>query len=299
MFSVNKKRINKELVRAAWHLFQKDKELVVVPLLGVVATLGTFAAVFKITHGTSLFFTHDAPFFFPHSTSFFLSFVNMQHLSLWGWIFSAVIAYISTALAVFFRVALVAGAWERMKGGDPSIRTCIQAAARRLSAILLWVLITATVSVVLRMLANRVPFFGPLAVILIGGAWAMSTFFMIPIIVAGNPGSFGSIRKSKNLFVSKWKNVVNTSLIVFAYTMAASLLPTLVLIGGVFSWNLQSSHILGGLLISVGGVVLGAFLLVSSAAFLYVRTALYRYVNDRPVEGISIDQLNTAFPQTS
>jgi hypothetical protein len=173
---------------------------------------------------------------------------------------------------VFFRVALVAGAWERMEGGGPSIRTCIRAAARRLSAILSWSLISATVVIVLRMFSNRVPLFGSLAVILIGGAWTMSTFFVIPMIVAGNPSSFGSIRESKNVFVSRWKNVVNTSLIVFAYTIAASLLPTL---------------------------VLGALMLVSSVAFSYVRTALYRYLNDRPIKGNSVDLLNTAFPQTS
>ena len=283
MLSASKKGINRELVRAAWQLFQKDKELVVLPFLGVVASLAAVTAVLKITHGAS----------------FFSSSANTQHPSLWGWMVAAAIAYTSTALAVFFQVALVAGAWERMEGGDPSIRTCIQAASRRLPAIFLWSLITATVGFVLRMLANRVPFFERLAVILIGGAWAMSTFFMIPIIVAGNPGSFGSIRKSKNLFVSKWKNVVNTSLIVFAYTTAASLLAILVLIGGVFSWNLQNNHILGGLLISVGVVVLGALTLVSSAASSYVCTALYRHVNDRPVAGISVDLLNTAFPQTS
>jgi hypothetical protein len=299
MLLVNKKGINRELVRAARQLFLKDKELVVLPLLGVVALLGTFAAVFKIIHNVPFLFAHDAPFFFAHSTSFFFSFLNMQHVSLWGWIVSAVIAYISTALAVFFRVALVAGASERMEGGGPSIRTCIRAAARRLSAILSWSLISATVVIVLRMFSNRVPLFGSLAVILIGGAWTMSTFFMIPMIVAGNPNSFGSIRESKNVFVSRWKNVVNTSLIVFAYTIAASLLPTLVLLGGVFSWNLQSSHILGGLLICVGVVVLGALMLVSSVAFSYVRTALYRYLNDRPIKGNSVDLLNTAFPQTS
>jgi hypothetical protein len=74
MLLVNKKGINRELVRAARQLFLKDKELVVLPLLGVVALLGTFAAVFKIAH--------DAPFFFAHSTSFFFSFLNMQHVSL-------------------------------------------------------------------------------------------------------------------------------------------------------------------------------------------------------------------------
>jgi hypothetical protein len=82
MLLVNKKGINRELVRAARQLFLKDKELVVLPLLGVVALLGTFAAVFKIIHNVPFLFAHDAPFFFAHSTSFFFSFLNMQHVSL-------------------------------------------------------------------------------------------------------------------------------------------------------------------------------------------------------------------------
>ncbi|MGZ5365402.1 MAG: DUF6159 family protein, partial [Mycobacterium sp.] len=66
---------------------------------------------------------------------------------------------------------------------------------RRIGPILGWTLVAFTVGLVLRFLENRFPIAGRIAVWISGAAWAIATFFVVPVIALGT-GPFRSLKRS-------------------------------------------------------------------------------------------------------
>src|SRR6266496_2201797 len=71
-------------------------------------------------------------------------------------------------------------------GGDPSVAGGLEAARRKAGAMLPWALLSATVSVILRNLEDRAGVLGRYAVGLVGIAWSLVTYLVVPILVLEN-----------------------------------------------------------------------------------------------------------------
>ena len=61
----------------------------------------------------------------------------------------------ATVVSVFFTGALVAGAHERMSGGDPTVGSAIGRATQRIPGLVPWALLTATVGMIIQALRER------------------------------------------------------------------------------------------------------------------------------------------------
>lgn len=119
----------------------------------------------------------------------------------------AAMAALTLALAfisIFFRAALVSGAHERMSGGDPTVRSAIAGALERLPKLFGWAVITTIVGSILRAIEQRSGLLGRLAVNIVGMAWAVTTFLVIPVIVIENRGAIDSTKRSVALFRHTW-----------------------------------------------------------------------------------------------
>ncbi len=99
------------LARTSWHVLQKDRELLALPVLsflGALAALLVFALPGFFALETTTTATGDGYAMTPLSSILF------------------VLAGVSVAIiSVFFTGALVAGAHERMSGGDPTVTSAI------------------------------------------------------------------------------------------------------------------------------------------------------------------------------
>ena len=112
---------------------------------------------------------------------------------------------------IFFNSALVYAAHFRLAGGDPNIRTGLYGAMNHAGAIFMWALVSAVVGLVLRILAGRareqggiMGFISQLVVALLGAAWTMLTYFVVPLIVIEGLGFRRSFRESLSLFRRTW-----------------------------------------------------------------------------------------------
>ena len=76
--------------------------------------------------------------------------------------------YVSTFIAIFFNVALAACAARSLRGEDTKVGEGISAAMRRIGPILGWTLVAGTVGLVLRVLEDRFPIAGRIAVWIAG-----------------------------------------------------------------------------------------------------------------------------------
>ena len=131
------------------------------------------------------------------------------HMTIW-FLFYMIVSIIT----VFWNAAIIASAYERLSSGtNPSFSYGIGQAIRCLPQILVWGVIAGTVGLfiqILEALAHNDDSPMPLRIVaglasfIIGIAWWIVTFFMIPMIVLERAGVLDSMGRSTDLFKRTW-----------------------------------------------------------------------------------------------
>lgn len=105
---------------------------------------------------------------------------------------------------IFFNAGLIACARIRMEGGDPTVADGLREAWARLPAIAGWAAIAATVGLVLRMIEERSNLVGKIVAGLLGMAWSITSFLVVPILVIENEGPVSSLKRSAAMLKKTW-----------------------------------------------------------------------------------------------
>ena len=279
----------KQLISAAWIGLKQDKELMVLPVLGGIFSSLSIAVIVGIGYLAGAFDSVLA----QDSTS--------ESVSTLGYVFAALIAYVTTVIALFFQAAVIFGAMERLDGGDPTISSSLAAARKKLGAIMLWALIATTIGLALRAISERAGALGRIGSAIAGMAWAVATFFVLPIVLFEGTNSFAAVKRSGTLISQRWGSVLRTNLR-FGFQLFLALLVTFgsIIIGfGLAITSIDSgtgpSPVIGFALAFAGVVGLIIVTVVTNALNGYVRAVLYRHAVGQLVPGISGDVLTGAF----
>jgi len=133
----------------------------------------------------------------------------VAHMAIW-FVFYLLVSVIT----VFWNAAIIASAYERLSSGtNPSFSYGIGQAMKCLPQILVWGIIAGTIGLFINILEGLshdenapVPlrFVAGLASFIIGIAWWVVTFFVIPMIVLERAGVLDSMGKSTELFKRTW-----------------------------------------------------------------------------------------------
>ncbi len=107
-------------------------------------------------------------------------------------------------IVVFFNMSLMHAAKQYFIGEEVSISKSLQYSVSRLHYIFLWVVFSATVGVVLRILQDNLGWVGKLLIGILGIAWSAATFFVIPILAYENVRPAEALKRSTNLMKEKW-----------------------------------------------------------------------------------------------
>ena len=131
------------------------------------------------------------------------------HMAIW-FVFYLIVSIIT----VFWNAAIIASAYERLTAGtNPSFSYGIGQAMKCLPQIFIWGLIAGTVGLfiqILEGLANNDDSPPPLRLVagiasfIIGVAWWILTFFVVPLIVLERASVFDSMGRSPELFRGTW-----------------------------------------------------------------------------------------------
>lgn len=240
------------MIATCWRVLLLDPELLLMPLLALVLTgsVGWLAANWWLDY-------------FWQNTVYSSMVVRM-----WLMTGFSVFAYVVGTLT---SAAVVAGAMDRLKGGDPTLDRALGAVGRRILPLLGWSLIGAAVNIMFH-IAQETLGRGRIAraVVRIGEvAWANVTFFVIPVILFEGATPFKSLTRSARLFRRQWaETLVGTLGIGFA--MAIIALPIVLIALSVAPDNLQLA-----LAIGLGGLVP---LVIAGATLTGIyNAALYHY----------------------
>jgi len=268
---MDKLRNTLALARSSWSVLQADKELLILPLLSGIASMivaASFVVPIVLTGGA------DEE---PTALGYVLLFVMY-----------VVLAFVT----IFFNAALVAGANERLHGGDPTVGSALRAAASHTGRILPWAIVSATVSILLQAVQQRGGAAGRGVAGIAGLAWSLITFLVIPVIVIEGLGVGAAVKRSSALFKQTWgENVaarVGFGLLGFLLALPAVLLVFLGFAAGTIG---------AGIAIAVAVVWLLAVTLVMASLSSIFQTALYLYAaeNEVPTGYFEREQFRQAF----
>jgi len=180
-------------------------------------------------------------------------------------------------ITIFFNAALVAAAMIRLQGGDPSVADGLRAAWQRIGAIAGYAALAATVGLLLRAAEERVGAVGRIVLSLLGVAWTVATYLVVPVLVTRGLGPVAAVRESAGLFKRTWgENLIGNGGIGVVFGIGNVLL----VLAGVFAVMAAAGAGLPSLAIAVAlGFVLLLVLsvLVQSSLSGVYSAVLYRY----------------------
>jgi hypothetical protein len=220
------------LAKESMGVIRKDPEFMIFPIVSFA--IGVVVAGIL---GTLAFFTD--------------SFGGDSTVSPLGIVLIFLFYFVTYFVTIYFQVALVAAVKLRLSGGNPTLGYGIGEANKRLGAIASWAAIAAIVGLILRLLEGAArrsrgglgSIVAQIAISLVGMAWSLATFFVIPIIAYEGVGGFEAIKSSAGVIKRRWGEAVvgqaGIGLIMFLLA---------ILVGGVFG-------IIGILLLTSGGTV--------------------------------------------
>jgi hypothetical protein len=206
-------------------------------------------------------------------------------------------------IATFFNVCVVYTTKIRFAGGNATFGESIRFAFSRISLIIQWSLLSATVGLLLRLLHNLASRLGKIGEIvanivisLLGMAWSILTVFVVPVLVYEGLGPIDAIKKSAQVIKKTWGEslikAIGLGLVQFLVFVL------IILISGALTFVLASAFDVMGLLVGIGIGVLLLLLagLVFTVASTIFNTALYLYANNNMIaEGFSEDVVRGAF----
>jgi hypothetical protein len=274
----NKNPNGKQLLTASLALFREDKSIAALPVISIASA---FAALVIIGGGLGSVLTIAGV---HPGVGFTISFVLALLLTMF--------------LTTFFGVAVVFAAADRIEGGDPTVKSCMAKAWKRKGIIFGWALLSAVVGTILNAIQEKVPF-GELLSILGGLAWAVATWFVLPVIAFEDVSPFAAVKRSSELFKQRWGKVTRSAVRFGILFLGWMLLGAVALVGGLFlafGTHHNSALTVVGLIVAAAGllvvVVVSVYL---SVVQMYLRTILYRFAVGKSVPDLGVD-LAAAFP---
>ncbi len=242
------------LAQQAWRVLRADRELAVLPVFSFVTT-ALVAATFLIPgFSTGLLAGGD-----PGPA---------------GWVLLFLFYVAATYVTIFFNAALVLAADERMRGGDPTVDSALRAASRHAGRMLPWAVVSATVSVILQALEEQ-GWIGSIVSSLLGLAWSLITFLVIPVLVIEEVGVGTAIRRSTELFKRTWGENVAARIGFGLLGFVAALPAVALVVLGVLAGSAA-----GILLIALAVLWVAGTAVVLAALNSIFQVALYHYAVD-------------------
>ena len=236
-----------QIMKDSAAVLRQDKELMLFPVFGVVVSivviiLGALIAL-AVAGGTAAFQGDEAE----------------VASAVPGLIVVGIATYLLvTFVFTFFNAALVGGALERIRGGDPTIGSSLSSAGRRFLPLLGWAIIAGTVSLIISALRSRAREQGGVGGVIaaIGlsvliAIWEFITFFTVPVIVAEGHGPIGAIRRSYGIVKKTWgKQLVAGFGFGLFYFLVA--IPGILIGGLVLLINPIAGFVVGGVVLLLG-----------------------------------------------
>jgi hypothetical protein len=265
------------LATDSWSVLRSDRSLALFPIVGFVA--GAVALAIVLAPGAAVAVAADA----------------------WWPIvpFALVALYAATFATIYVGVGLAAAAARVMEGEQVTLGDGLAAARERRGLIARWALVQTTVGVILNALQaladsenGLVRLIGTIVISLVGVAWSIASFFVIPVLAFEGLGPKAALKRSASIVRARWGEGVVGSASIGGVVFLVGLLPAALITAAGIALGGP-----GGIAIAVVGVAaLLAAMVVGNALSAIFRVALYRYATtEQTWGGFAAPDLAAAF----
>ncbi len=265
-----------KLAKASAKVLSADKELMIFPALSAVM-LVLVTAAFAL------------PMILAKSAEGMLEGVGAYVV---GFLF-----YLVSYFVIFFcNSALVGAAMIRLRGGDPTVADGFRIASSRIGVIFGYALVAATVGMILRAIQERAGIIGRIVVGLMGMAWNLATFLVVPVLVVEDVNPIDAVKRSASLLKKTWGEQVIGGFSLGAIMALATFLLILVFVPLIILAIASQAPVMIGLVI--GGFVISLLLLslVNATLSGIYTAALYRFAAEGEVsQGFESEMVQDAF----
>jgi len=280
---MGKFRTSYELVKLSFKIINKEKELLVYSLISGISSILIFMSF--------LFLNFD-------------SFSNLNNVTIDSQIITVVYLFLGyfilTFATLFFNTAIIKSVDRILRGKSNSFMEGINDAFSNISKIIIWSLISAFVSTIIKMIQNRIKGVSKYLIGFVGGAWNIATFFAFPLMILGDKKPMDAIKGSSKLFKKGWgeMTIVNVGVGFFFFIMTILLF----IISGFLGFLAVTNNFIGlaiiiGVIFSICFVLL---ILLSMTTDCVIKTLLYTYLEtDTLPDYVNKNLLNEMFSKKS
>lgn len=233
------------IAMSSFKVLRANKQLIIFPILSSISMVLILASFAVALFGVSGWNADNLPEFGRGGAYLFIFLFYL----------------VNYFVVVFFNMALIHCAKLYFEGQDVSVSAGISFSLSRIGAIFSWAVVAATVGAVLKIVQENAGTIGKIIVGLIGMAWSILTFFVVPVIAYENVGPFKAIERSGQLIKEKWGEGLGAGFSFFLVQLAGILIVAV------------PAVLVGILIHPVAGIILGVLgILLLSAIMSAVRT---------------------------
>ncbi len=250
-----------ELVKQSWAVLKADKELAIFPIIAAFASLLVMA-------------TFLLPMVFA---GMFDSMISEDGVGVLSYIMLFLFYVVTYTVSFYCNSALVGAALIRIRGGDPTVSDGIKIANAHFKQIFGYALIAATVGLVLKALSERSGAIGRIVIGLVGMAWSLATFLVVPVLVSEDIGPIDAVKRSGSLLKKTWGEQVAGNFGIGTVFGLATFLVILVCIPLIFvAISTESVALIIGVIVLAAVGIIGLSLLSATLSGIYA-AAVYEF----------------------
>lgn len=257
------------LFKESWRFLAADKELVVIPVITAVLNLALVGLVFTVfivsQGGWSALTVGDGA-----DTA----------INLATYLFAFMIYVVGAFTLAVSQAAIVHTVYTRAHGGNATLGQSLQVAFSHTPSLLVWSLITSTVGMILQQISQRSKIIGAIVAFLLGTAWNVLTYFVIPAMVLDKKSAFAAIPHATTVFKRTWGETLVTNISLGLFFFVAYMLVLASFVGLMIAGISTNNVILTIVAIMFGVVWLIVASLVQAALQGVIKTLLYIYASE-------------------
>lgn len=262
---LGKWRVSMLLTKQSFALLKQDKEVLLFPILSSLVSLAVAAGfiaggVLLALQGNISFEQFDAYMESPSGEM-------VPYAMFFVWYLTSVF------IVTFFQAGLTAIVYARLQGQNYGFRDGMRVAWSNVARIFLWSLIAATVGVLLRFIADRSKLLGKIVVALLGVAWSVLIFFIVPVLVVSKGTLKDAFHESGDTFRKTWGETIIVNFSIGLIMMLFGLAGAVLFVGTLFTMDIRII-VVSLLLMILYFLVLGV---ISSSLNAIVKVVLFHF----------------------
>lgn len=177
------------LMKSSFEVLKKDSAILIFPILSGIFTLIIIASFLLPFMATGSFYT--------------LQFLENQS-GIISYLYIFLFYFLSYFVVLFCNAASVAYAVEVMRGGKPTVSNALKMITYRITPLLGWTFIAATVGLIINSMENSSDTVGKIFSAVLGLSWTVISFLVLPILIIENKGPINSLKLSTKMLKNSW-----------------------------------------------------------------------------------------------